>query len=518
MTETVGLSRTAPELKSLFDVRYNSQTHLHQRWEDYAGWTLPYIYLQDEDPKGNTTELQNDYQSIGAQAVNHLANKIAMTLFSPGRPFFRLDLSDDQRMSVMDNAGLSSAELDTILSLTEKRAMRNMEKVKLRTAIILALKNLIVLGNALVYFPDDTEKSTQVYNQRDWAIVRDLSGDTVNLVMQDRKVVSTLPEDLQLIALAKGHVLEDTITIYTGVTRTDEDTYFVKQELEDYAVLDTTFGEYDKDNLPWLPLTWELPRGYDYGVGLVEQYAGDFHQVSALSEALLNLSAIAADIKILVNPMGNTDIDGLNNSPSGTYVYGLRADVDYFQLEKMGDLSFISQQLEMYTRRIGAAFLLNTQVTRQAERVTAEEIRIQANELESALGGVYSRFAEELQQPLAKRLVNSLTTELAEVELVIITGIESLSRTSELDQIMLFFNDLSMLEQLPDAVKARLKFSDVMATFGSARNIEYQKFMKSDDDVEEDQERQIRAQADLAGETALAEGMAQQITQPTQIG
>lgn len=52
------------------------------------------------------------------------------------------------------------------------------------------------------------------------------------------------------------------------------------------------------------------------------------------------------------------------------------------------------------------AFLLNSAVQRQGERVTAEEIRYVAGELEDTLGGVYSILAQELQLPLAKRLLN----------------------------------------------------------------------------------------------------------------
>lgn len=517
MTEINGLSKIEVELKAVFDKRSGTQSYLQQRWEDYAGWTLPYLYLQDESAKDATTELQNDYQSTGAQATNHLANKIAMTLFAPGRPFFRLDLTDEQRISVMDNASLTGAELDAVLALTEKRAMRNMEKVRMRTSVILALKHLIVLGNALMYFPDDKENSTQVYNLKDWVILRNLSGDILQIVMQDRKTVGTLPQDLQIVAMANGFDIDAEVNLYTGVTRQADGKFFVKQEVEDLAVVEGSFSTYDKHNLPWIPLTWELPRGYDYGVGLVEQFAGDFHQLSALSEALLNISTIAADIKILVSPMGNTDIDGLNDSPSGTYVYGVRDDVDYFQLEKLGDLSFITDQKMSCERRIGAAFLLNSSVTRDAERVTAEEIRLQATELESSLGGVYSRLAEEMQQPLARRLLQSLNSELVDIDPVIVTGLESLSRTSELDQILLFFQDLALLEQLPEVVQQRLKVGDVMATFGAARNIDYKKFLKSEDEVEDDAEKRMSDEAKVAGQTALAEGAAQNITAPQQI-
>ena len=46
------------------------------------------------------------------------------------------------------------------------------------------------------------------------------------------------------------------------------------------------------------------------------------------------------------------------------------------------------------------AFLLNTAIQRDAERVTAQEIRYMAQQLETAMGGIYSLLSQEFQLPL----------------------------------------------------------------------------------------------------------------------
>ena len=64
------------ELKRTFDECVNKRRHLESRWEEYAGWTLPYMY--PTEAYTDTDELQNDFQAVGAQAVNHLTNKICL--------------------------------------------------------------------------------------------------------------------------------------------------------------------------------------------------------------------------------------------------------------------------------------------------------------------------------------------------------------------------------------------------------------------------------------------------------
>jgi len=502
---------TALQLKMDFEKLHGTRSHIEHRWYDYAGWTLPYLYLMNESE--STTEMQHDYQSVGAQATNHLANKIVTVLFPQGRPFFRMDISAEQKeeLIAMD---LSVAQIDEILSLAEKESMKGLAKAHLRTAMLEAIKALIVLGNSLIYIPkaDDNNARAQVYSLKDYVILRDMSGIPYKIITRDSHVVATLPEDIRTLVVAQTEQAvnpDDVVHIYTGIQRNRQGKFIVWQEIDSMFRAPRKVGNYAEDDLPWIPLTWNLARGYNYGTGLVEEYAGDFHTYSSLSEALVNLAAIVSDIKILVDPMGQTDVETLNDSPSGTYVYGNADDISYLQLEKFQDMKFLHDQMETYSRRIGAGFLFNSAVTRNAERVTAEEIRMQANELEGSLGGVYGRLSEELQLPLAKRAVRNMGATFKGIEPTIITGMESLSRTSELDDIMLFFRDLAMLADLPEPIQERLDYGDVISKLGSARRVEYKTFLLDEETVTQNRKTKLAQEQAAANTQANANAQAQ---------
>jgi len=503
---TIGLSTTEPELKHQFEVLESERSYLEHRWEDYSGWTLPFLFPHEE--YYTTSEMQHDFHSLGAQALNHLANKITSTLFPPSRPFFRIQLTPEQEEQITGE-GFTTGDVEVFTSRAEQEAMRNADKIALRSTMILAMKNLIGLGNALVYFPEQENRDSQVYNLRDWVIKRDMSGKMVQIVTRDRKSVETLPPEHRTFMMGEGFKNDQKVDLYTGITITDTGGYFVKQELEDKSV--TTTGIYPAKDLPWVPLAWNLVRGQDYGNGLVEEYAGDFHVISSLAEANLNLAAIASDIKILVNPMGQTDVDALNNSASGTYVHGLPTDVAYLQLEKLNELQFSSSMLDTYERRISSAFLLNTQVTRDAERVTAEEIRMNVNELEGSLGGVYSKLGEELQQPIARKLLRLVNVELAALEPRILTGVESLSRNTEHEQILMFINDLAMMANIPEPMIPYIKYDDMAKVLASNRGLEFTKFVKDTEEVEAEQADAQEAQQEQVMGEAIADGIGQQI-------
>ena len=498
------LSRTDIEIKAAFDKCVMERSYLEHRWLDYAGWTLPFLFPHEE--YYSTVEMQNDYQSLGAQAVNHLANKIVMTLFPPSRPFFKIEI-DPQTSGALEEMGFSEGDIDVFTSRAEREAMKNMEKVKLRTAVILAVKNLITLGNTIVYYPDKLNRPVQVYNLRDYTIKRDMSGQLMQILTRDRKHIDTLPTELRMMWDGNSPHADGRIDLYTSITLNEDNQFFVKQELEDTYLIPESFSIYPKDKLPWNALTWNLVRGQDYGNGLVEEYSGDLHVYSNMSESQMKLAAIAADIKILVNPMGQTDVDTLNESEAGTYVYGLPTDVAYLQLEKMAELNFVNHIMETYSRRISSAFLLGTQVTRDAERVTAEEIRMQTNELEASLGGVYSRLAEDMQQPLAMKLLESVNEELAALSPQILTGVESLSRNSEHEQMVLYINDLALMASIPEPLHPYIRWDDFAKVLASNRGLEYSKFVKDTEEVEEDTQQAITDETQSELGAALGAGL-----------
>ena len=105
------------------------------------------------------------------------------------------------------------------------------------------------------------------------------------------------------------------------------------------------------------------------------------------------------------------------------------------------------------------------------DRVTAEEIRAVAQELEDALGGVYTVLAQELQLPFVRRHLAVLTRAARiprlpkdAVEPVIVTGFLALGRNHSLNRLRGFISDLvntvgpefAMSVLRPEVVAARL--------------------------------------------------------------
>lgn len=520
---------TAMRLSDI-EAKFNELDALKQtlmsRCEQYAAWTLPSVFLPNGTP--HTTELQHDMQSVGARAVNHLSNKITLALFRPSQPFFRLDV-EPEFMAELLNEGLDEATVQLALSRAEKKALKKLAKRGSRSALTNTAKALIVTGNSLPFLPPGGG-NMQVYSLRDYVVERDLSGKVMTIITRDSKALETLPADVKAqLRVAKPELKDsDNVDLYTKVELQTDGRYFVTQAANGIELVGTiqvksagvdarVRGVYTSKNLPWIALTWNLPRGWSYGLGLVEDYAGDFHAMSTLSEAMVVGAAIAADLKFLVDPAGSTDVKQLNSAKSGSYVPGRKEDIHALQVDKASDWNVVLQVIQSYEKRIGLAFLLGSAVTRDAERVTAEEIRYQAQELETSLGGVYSRLAEELQLPLANLLLYDIDIgDKGKIDAVVLTGLESLSRNSELENIMLFLGDLNQISTLADEVLKRIKIPSIMAYIGSARGVDYERFMKDETTVaQEDKQRQDQAmqmQEQLEQSKASA-GMAKGVVQ-----
>jgi hypothetical protein len=504
-------------LHQRWDKLDGKKTSLKLRSEQYARWTLPFLF-PFETMTEDSAERQLSNDSIGARSVNHLSNKVVTTLFRPQGPFFRLSLSATQQKKIKaisqnaDPAQVAelTSKVDAELNATEREAMEYLDMVAYRPQATSAAQLLITTGNALMYHPEG--KPVQVFNLRDYCVVRDLSGVVIEIMTRECKAFETFhPEVQALLRTAKNETYEDSsdVTVYTQIKLHEDGKFYAKQEAG-HVELDTKGASWPRDVLPWIPLTWTLVRGEDYGRGLVEDYAGAFHAIEVLTQSLINLAAIMGDIKFLVNPASLVDVAALNNSDAGSYHSGKEGDVVAVQLNKANDANFIVTMIERYEKQIAQAFLLNSTLTRSAERVTAEEIRMQANELEMSVGGIYSRLALQWQKPTAYITLDHIKfTGLEQgIKPQIITGMDSLSRQGELENVVQWINSLGLLNNVPDDVRAvinPLKFAAYTAT---NLQVEYSKFLFTQDELtqrDQQQQQQLAAQEQYKAAGAVAQ-------------
>lgn len=513
--------RVHKDLQHRWDELHAKKASMISLCEEYADWTLPHVF-----PRTNVeqVELQLAKDSIGAQAVNHLSNKVVSVLFPPQQLFFRLHVSTAVKQMIEQGlaaAGAPSMEavkaelskailaVEEQLASTEKQAQEYMDMVAYRPQAVNTAKLLIITGNALMFHPPD--KPAQVYTVRDYCVVRDLSGEVIEIMTKECKAFETFHPDIQ-VQLRSSHNPEkqnhkyadkDNVTIYTRIKLEDDGRFYVYQQ-GDHVMLDTDGAFYAKDDLPWIPLTWNLVRGEDYGRGLVADFAGAFHALNVLSGSLQNIASIMGDIKFLVNPSSLVDVGELNSSPSGSYHSGRADDVTAIQLQKQHDAQFIATMIERYEKQIAQAFLLHSQLTRQAERVTAEEIRRDADELETSNGGIYSRLASTWQKPTATIILSQIEFTGLEYGIVpqVITGMDSLSRASELDNLRMFLADLGMLNAVPEDVRMIIDMPAFAKVLGTNRGVDYQQFIKSQEQLQAEQQAMQQQQQALADQEA----------------
>jgi hypothetical protein len=265
-------------------------------------------------------------------------------------------------------------------------------------------------------------------------------------------------------------------------------------------------GKWPEEHLPYRVLTWDLADDSHYGTGLVEDYKGDFAGLSTLSRAQVVGAVLASQFRWLVNPAGMTKPEDFEQSENGAAIPGTKDDVTLVQSGKSGDLQVTMEMASEYINRIGRGFLLGSAMVRDAERVTAEEIRMQANELETSLGGAYSRLAVDFQLPMARWLMAIVGLGVGGSGFTpsIVTGLEALSRTGDLDDLKLWIADMAAIAQLPDQLQATLKMRDIAQALAAPRRIKVSDYLKSDEELQQDQQAQQQRQLQqTAGEVGI---------------
>lgn len=474
------------------------------RCEQYASLTLPKLCT----PNGynqNSQELSHDYQSVGAQAVNHLANKLMLALFAPSRPFFRLDPTD-KMLKTLQELQLTPEQLALILSQGEQKAIKALDRMAMRPKLYEAVKNLIVLGNVLLELKEDTAR---VIGIKRYCTRRSASGKLLELIVMDTVEFNELEEEVRDAANRQGFrpPQDGHVHHYRWIKRLPSGDYEMTQHVDEIR-LDKKFdGKWSEQKMPFRVLTWDLGDDANYGTGLVEDYKGDFAGLSMLSTAQIQAAILSSEFRWLVNPAGHTKVEDFRDSENGAAIPGVMGDVNLVQSGKAADLAIIQAVAGDYVNRIGRGFLLGSAITRDAERVTAEEIRMQAQELETSLGGAYSRLAIDFQMPMAYWLMAIIKMDIngTDVEPSIVTGMDALSRGGDLENMKLFLADVAALGNINPIVLARMKIDAIITGFATGRRIDPGKFVKSEAEVAQDMQAQQQAQQDQMAAQAGAD-------------
>lgn len=491
------------------------------RAREFSTYTLPNLYPEVASSNQGDGTNTTGWQSFGAQCVNNLENKLIMTLFPPHSTFARLELTQEAKRSLREGDE-DLIEAQGGLVQAEQAALMEHEHIAGRVALGEAMEHLLVGGSTCLYMPE--EGNLVNYPLDRFVNRRDKSGTLLELIIEESKSIDTFEPALQAIIKAKMRTSnqykdkndDEEVKLYTRALF-KQGFYHIEQEVVGEKVGKSY--RVKPENFPFIVLRWKTNYGEDYGRSLVEQYANDFHMIQFLSEALGKGMILMADIKYLIKPGSVTDVDHLIESPTGEFIFGNIDDIGVLQLEKYADFTPIANVLDKYERRLGAAFMLGTAVQRNAERVTAYEIRRDAIEMEQNLGGAYSLLANTLQRPyfnlLLRRIGFDLPKEL--VNTVLITGISALSKMTDADKLMQFTEMLNLPASWPMPAQERMLWADYMRSAASQLSLETPWIM-SEEDYQKQQEQRMQAQQQQMMMQGAANAMPQVANNLTQRG
>ena len=481
---------------------------------DCSKLTLPYLIQDDNNFKRSYAKLVKPWQSVGAKSVVNLASKLMLALLPPQTTFFKLQVRDDKLGEELPAEVRS--ELDLSFSKMERMVMDYINASSDRVVVHQAIKHLIVGGNALIFMGKDGLKHFPLSR---YVVNRDGNGNVLEIVTKeliDKKLLEyPLPELKE-----PNHTMDDStsgesddVEVYTYV-RLDEKSgrWTWHQECHD-MILPGSRSTAPKNTSPWLVLRWNTVDGEDYGRGRVEEFLGDLKSLEALSQALVEGSSAAAKVVFLVSPSSTTKPGTLAKAGNGAIIQGRPDDVAVIQVGKTADFRTANEMATVLERRIGEAFM--QMMTRQAERVTAEEVRLTQMELEAQLGGLFSLLTVEFLVPYLNRtlLVLQRSGQLPKIpkDMVrpqIVAGVNALGRGQDRESLTAFITTIAQTLG-PEALMQYIQPSEAIKRLAAAQGIDVLNLVKTENQLQEEaQQKQQQATqqslVDQAGQLAGA--------------
>lgn len=476
-----------------------------QRARDGAALTIP--ALMPPEGTSDATSLPQPFQSVGSRGVGNLAAKLLLALFPPGSSFFRLTVDTFLMDKMIEKAKAQgeddpTGEVEAALSKVEKAVLVRMEQRNTRPVLSEMFKHLIVCGNALLHIMPNG--SLKLFTLQSYVVKRNSEGEAIEIIVKESLNRATLPQQVRDIVAAKQTSNDqkandtETIALYTRIRQQDNGSWRVNQEVFG-TVVPGTQGTYPKDKAAWLALRWSYVPGSDYGRGHVEEFLGDHFSLESLSQRIVEFAGNAARVLWFVNEAGTTSKKKVAEAPNSEVVDGDAKDVTILAMDKFPDFQVVKGTADEIAHRLEQSYLQNSSVQRNAERVTAEEIRFLAGELEQALGGTYSILGQELQRPYVVRLMSIMqrARELPHlpeniVAPQIITGLDGLGRSSDMMKLDMLITGIAQTVG-PQGVAEYVNVGAYMKRRAAALGIDIDGIVRSEQEVQASRQQQMQA-------------------------
>lgn len=466
-------------------------------------------------PSGWTEESQlpQPFSSVTARGVTAMASRMLSALLPLNdMPFFKFEL----------NTGMDpDDDVRTYLESLSYQVYNKLSSKNLRETLYQILQHLIVVGDILLIMEDDF--SYRLIRLDQFVVRRDVNGEAKEII------------HLDFVANNNDNDLAD--ALYhdsTEYNRTGYETIYVRCWKEEESGLWRCRKEDADGNLimegewtvcPYVCLRWAGVAGENYGRSHCEDLIGDIRSLEAFTEGLIYGTAAASSFWVGIDPAGITEIDDIHDAHKGSFVPARQQDV--FTISPAAtmtpQLQATQAGVENMRKEIGQAFLLNSASMPQGERVTATAIRAIGQELENVLGGAFSSIARSLMKPIVSRAIYIMLdnneidprmeaefTDNGELTVEIVTGLQALSRDSDLQKLMQMGE---MVRNLPEPAIANFRWEAYGRALISSLGFNPDNWVKAEEDIQREQQemqaQQMAMQQQMQAQAGVQDVMQQ---------
>jgi len=488
------MAETVEQLPSEFySLKLSDRKPYEDRAKLIAKLTLPYVIRSDSD-SGTTEMTDSTNQSFGGRLINTLKAKMGMALLPPSTSSFRYVPNPEELLALTGDSPENIAKVYQVLSSNVSVVNAEIELQQIRSQLFDIITELLVVGSVIVEKKKTGRKGMILHKLQTFVVDLDSQGYPLKMVFVEK--LKQLPKDVTV------KEEKDEYDLYTMVYKdTDLDVWVRVQEIDGELVgNEVTYKNYQ--DMPYNYLGWTWMTGDAYHRPYTEDYYKDLEQLDKLAQLLTDGSIIAAKSLIFVNERGGrTRKDDVTDSVNGDVIDGVADDVTAFTLGKNFDFQVAADREAKLQKTLSQAFLMNDSVTRDAERVTAEEIMFMAKELESSsLAGIYSKLSLQWSKWNVNQIMLELKIKFESIEVEILTGLDALGRSQEAQKLDRLLQRAASMEKLH-----WFKESEVLNRYASFESVNTVNLMKTPDEVEQEaaQQRQ-QAQQDAVANGAAS--------------
>jgi hypothetical protein len=493
------------------------------RGKEAAALTVPHLAPDESQNRSAATEYQLPWNGIGARGVHNLASRLLLALLPPTESSFRFTINEVEQAkrqqerialggdpeTVEKELAKERTEFDMALAKLERAVLREIEVANDRVKVHEALLQVLVVGNVLLFLP---KEGLQCFHLDSYVLLREPTGRPLEACVCERLSIETLEEEVKKqIAEADSTVFgmmeperdqrdyEKTVDVYTGIEWDwDADKVTWWQEIKGVKI-DGKDGSAPVEESPWIPLRMYNIAGHSYSPGYVESACiADLNVADQLTQAVTESALINAQCKFGVRPNGAARLDDWAKTANGGGFASNEGDIFPIETGKSRDTAMAEQRLAKVEARLAQAFMLAD--VRDSERTTAEEVRLQAQQLENSLGSIYAILTTEFQLPYINRRLALLTRtgklpELPKdlVQPVVSVGLAAVGRGNDLEKIARFMQ-IGQQALTPERFLALLQPLELMRRLAGAMGIDVQGLIRTEEDLAAEQEAAMQRQ------------------------